>query len=202
MSELSVEAAYSIFQLQKEVVNNTKSVTEEEMENGPREIFIDFRNNEKGGKRKHRRRMRGRGVQQEGEVIIKLKDMKKINEKVKERVKLTDKDHPNVLLIFLDTVSRQNFHRKYKKSTEFLRERHYSKKGKSRVYEFFRLHSIQPYTTPNLVASSYGTVEDVVKKHDKKLKKITQYYKEAGYITGFGGDLCSYIEGMELSSNI
>lgn len=130
LTELSSGVAFDNYKMQKEIYNHTKPSSNEEIENGKREIFIDFNKQEKGKKK-----MRG-GVNQEGKVIIKLRDMKKQSEEIKNRVKNQDREHPNVLLIFLDTVSRQQFHRKYKESAEFLKQRHFSKKGKIEFMNF------------------------------------------------------------------
>ena len=84
-----------------------------------REVFYDFRRDPI-----------------EGEMIIKLKDLSKNHE-----FKNLDNDHPNILNIFIDTVSRQRFHRRYSKVSKFLKKYHFSENKKMRVYEFFRLHS-------------------------------------------------------------
>ena len=72
--------------LQHYFMSNMESVTEDEMENGPLEAFIDFRK------------------KPEGELIVKLKKLNFDNRKVK--VENNDLKHPNILRIFCDTVSR------------------------------------------------------------------------------------------------
>jgi hypothetical protein len=122
-----------------------------------------------------------------------VRNLIKTDPEVAERVKALDDDHYNILHIFIDTVSRNNFFRKYKKTTKFLQE-HYHTKGKSkRVYEFFRMHSIRGYTFPNLFASTYGIAyaDSWSKEH---LKRIDHYAKDAGYIVGMTSDCCTYPE--------
>ena len=85
-------------------------------------------------------------------MIIKVRDLIKGNKTMEERVKPLDKDHLNILHIFIDTVSRNNFFRKYKKTAKFLSENYHAEKKKKRVYEFHRVHSIRGYTFPNLFA--------------------------------------------------
>jgi hypothetical protein len=93
---------YHQYDLQKELMAKLRGVTEHEIEDGEEEIFVDFRN------------------RAEGEIIMKIRNLVKRNETVRKRVKLVDKDHLNILRIFLDTVSRNEFYRKYKKTTKIL----------------------------------------------------------------------------------
>lgn len=169
------------YELQSLIMDSMKSVTEEEMENGDKEVFIDFRKN------------------YNGEILIKVKNLLDRNETVRNRVKKSDKQHLNILNIFIDTLSRNNFHRKYKNTREFLKKYHYSQKKSKRVYEYFRLHSIRGYTFPNLFASTYGIRND--KWDELHLKRIDSYAKEAGYITGISSDCCVYPES-ESKSNL
>lgn len=161
-------------------MDNIIEVNETRMEEGDEEVFLDFRKDP------------------EGEVVIKLKNLRDRKESVKKYVLKTDEKHMNVLNIFIDTVSRNNFHRKYKKTKEFLKKYFHMEKKEKRVYEFFRLHSIKSYTFPNIFASTYG----VKYEHDdeKDLKRIDTYAEERGYITGLASDLCSASE-YELKGN-
>jgi hypothetical protein len=156
-------------------MSNLKGVSEKEMNEGDEEIFVDFRN------------------KQTGQINIKLKNLMERDNEVKERVKPWDKDHYNILHIFVDTVSRNNFYRKYKKTTKLLQEYYHAEKKSKRVYEFHRLHSIRGYTFPNLFASTYGLSYDDSwsKTH---LKRIDHYAKDAGYIVGMSSDCCTYPE--------
>ena len=165
------------YKLQEYVVKNFKEETEESMETGPREVFIDFRTNP------------------EGEIKLKLKNLKNDqNPEIQKRVKPVDSEHQNILLIFIDTVSRPNFFRKYKKTVEFLRRYNFSLKQKLRAFEYFRLHSIRGYTFPNLFASTYGAPYSISFDVDHHVKRIESYAKEEGYITGYTSDACTYTE--------
>lgn len=120
-------------------MDNLKGATQEDIDFGEEEIFVDFRN------------------KSVGEVFFKVRNLAERNETIAKRVKPLDKDHLNILHIFVDTVSRDNFYRKYKRTTKFLQDHHYTQKKSKRVYEFHRLHSLGGYTLPNLVASTYGS---------------------------------------------
>lgn len=156
-------------------MNNIMGVTQKDIDNGYEEVYVDFRK------------------KKEGEVILKVRNLIERNPKIRERVKKLDDDHYNILHLFVDTVSRNNFFRKYKKTTKFLQE-YYHTNGKSkRVYEFFRFHSIRGYTFPNLFASTYGLSYDD-SWSEEHLKRIDHYAKEAGYIVGMTSDCCTYPE--------
>lgn len=163
------------------VIKNLKEVSDEEMKKGEREVFIDFRKND------------------QGRLKIKVKNLLERNSTVKARVKPVDKDHLNVLNIFIDTLSRNNFHRKYKRTKKFLKKYHFKKKKNKRVYEFFRLHSIRGYTFPNLFASTYGLRNE--NWSDEHAKRIESYAQEKGYITGITSDCCVYPESESKSNN-
>lgn len=158
------------FQLQEKVNKDIKAVDEEEFLKGDKEVFIDFRSKD------------------EGELVLKVRDLTKKNSKVKQEVKNLDNENLNILRIFIDTVSRNNFHRKYKKTLKFLKKYHYLKKKDKRVYEFFRLHSIKSWTFPNLFASTYG--RDFEGWSETNLTRIHTYARKKGYITGFTSDCC------------
>jgi hypothetical protein len=76
-------------------MNHIRGVTEQELKTGNEEVFIDFRE------------------KKTGEIVIKLRNLIEKDAAVKNRVKDLDKDHLNILHIFIDTVSRNNFFRKY-----------------------------------------------------------------------------------------
>lgn len=102
-----------------------------------------------------------------------------------------DDEHLNILVIFMDTISRQRFHRKFKRMKKFLSSFHYSKQREKRIYEFFRYHSINGTTVPNMMAAIYGNYEDEFKK---PLKRIDTFAREKGYVTGVSNDYCNGVE--------
>ena len=71
-----------------------------------------------------------------------------------------DKENVNFLNIFVDTVSRARFHRRFYNLRKFLAKYHYSKNSSKMVYEFFRVHSNRGYTSPNLIGQTYGNYND------------------------------------------
>ena len=165
---------YNQFKMQKKMYEGFQSETGESMEKNDREIFIDFR------------------TKPAGEFKIKIKNLKERDEKVKERVKPWDDKHLNVLRIFIDTLSRGNFHRKYRYTKKFLNKYNYKNQASLRLYEYFRLHSVRSWTYPNLVASDYGLTSS---DFNEKRKRLSSYARENGYVTGYSSDYCSICEG-------
>lgn len=156
-------------------MDNVKGATEDDIKFGEKEVFVDFRNSEIG------------------EVVFKVRNLILRNQEIERRVKPLDKEHFNILQIFIDTVSRNNFFRMYDKTKEFLKNYHYSQKKSTRVYEFHRLHSIAGFTIPNILASTYGADYTKLSSY-VSLKRIESYAKDKGYITGFASDNCAFGE--------
>ena len=104
---------------------------------------------------------------------------------IKERQKAINNSkllYKNVLIIFFDTLSRAHFFRKFPKTVSFLNqfskyEENYSKKNMT-IFQYFKYHSINTYTDPNVKAAYYGA------KIDGKGTHFVNYYKRNGYIVG------------------
>lgn len=175
VTKMPYEVKNQQYKLKEAVRGGMQSETKDTFDNGEREVFIDFRNT------------------YEGEFVLKVRDLKKTDPEVKKRVQPLDDGHYNVLMVFIDTLSRANFHRKYHQTKAILQKYHYLQKQKLRAYEFFRMHSIRGYTFPNLFASTYG-VPYADSWTDEHLKRIDNYAKEQGYIVGMTSDCCTYTE--------
>lgn len=166
-NKFSFQEQYYQDKLLDKVTNDMQSATQEEINNGEREVFYDFRTNPNG------------------EVIIKLRDLSKTKEFEGKFLPHND-DFPNVLNIFIDTVSRNRLYRQLPNLVNFFRKYIPENEKTKMVYEYFRMHSIQPFTETNLKASLYGT--DNPKVHSKR---IDTEYRESGYVTGETYNSCS-----------
>jgi len=145
----------------------SKPTTPSELANSTYEVFFDFRNDPLG------------------KVIIKLRDITKTPE-YKNEFKDHDKDHPNVLHVFIDTVSRHRILRKFPQTVEWFRKYLPNKKAGKTSYEFVKMHAIKGYTAPNLEASFYGTTR--VGTHSKR---ASTEFRESGYVTGDAYNYCA-----------
>ena len=96
--------------------------------------------------------------------------------------------YKNVLVFFLDTVSRSHFMRKFPKTMKYLNdfskyETNSSTKNMT-VFQFFKYHSLDSYTDPNLKAIYYGATLRGNGTH------FGNYFKENGFITGRANSYC------------
>jgi len=99
----------------------------------------------------------------------------------------------NILILYIDSVSRVNALRQLKKTTKFF-EKFMNYKGCSNdnyssenfhSFQFFKYHSFQGYTTINYPFLFYGQ-----NKTNKNKNLITKYFKDNGYITSAANDWC------------
>ena len=142
------------------------------------EIIVDFNNNKYG------------------ELKINLNFNKTLS---KERKKLENKSFPfseNIMIIYIDSVSRAFSIRKLKKALNFI-EKFMPYKGgfnpkfpseNYHSFQFFKYHSFKAYTRYNYMQIFYGNCYKETK--EKNMVRITKYLKEFGYITGFLNDMC------------
>ena len=100
----------------------------------------------------------------------------------------------NVLIIYMDSVSRVNALRKLKKTLKFF-EQFISYKGgynhnfpneNFHSFQFFKYHTFQGLTFSNFIKLFYGNLANV-----SDFKRISKYYKENGYITSYAIDDCN-----------
>ena len=142
------------------------------------EIIIDYTNN------------------QYGELIINVNFNETLS---KERKLLEKKSLPyseNIMVIYIDSVSRANSIRKLKKSLKFIEQfmsfngGHHPKYPSENYhsFQFFKYHSFTSYTRNNYMQLFYGNAYGSV--NEKKMVRITKYLKENGYITSYINDMC------------
>ena len=138
----------------------------------------------------------------QGEMIINLHFNKTLSE---ERKLLESGNKPysnNVLILYIDSVSRANSIRKLKKTTKFFEqfmsfEGSFNEKYPTEIFhsfQFFKYHSFQYYTGYNFPILFFGQ-----QRLSKKVL-ITKYFKKNGYITGYTGDYC-YKDNLRVLHN-
>ena len=109
----------------------------------------------------------------------------------KERKKLENPNSlfKNILIIYIDSSSRVQFKRGLKNLFNFLEsfmKKTENKKKNYNVYQFFKYHSLGPFTHINVQPMFYGN-----SMISNKGIEFIKYYKENGYITGFSLGMCS-----------
>ena len=100
----------------------------------------------------------------------------------------------NVMLIYIDCVSRQHFLRKMKKTAKFIEKfMKYKNDMGFNAYQFMKYQSFAHWTTPNILPMFYSS-------NYKYGHHLVKFFKENGFITGNTGNLCSK-DSCELSEN-
>ena len=96
------------FNFRNQLIRSLKPISVEEIDSVPEEFMIDFSDVKKP------------------RAIYKVKNIMLRNENRREEIQESDPEHLNVLRIFMDTVSRTQFHRKYKHTIEYLKKYDYA----------------------------------------------------------------------------
>ena len=114
-----------------------------------------------------------------------------------ERKQLENNSKPyseNILILYIDSVSRQNAIRKLKKTLRFF-ERFISYKGghnkkykneNFHSFQFFKYHSFRGFTPGNFIKLFYGNDQ----RYAKDLVRITRYLRQNGFVTSYAADYC------------
>lgn len=160
--------------IQEQVLANVRAVTDKELESSPNDISVDFKD------------------PKNPKMTITVKDRRIQHPQIEPRIKDLDSNHLNILNIFVDTVSRGRFYRKYPKLAKFLVETKYDSKKANRVFEFTKMNSLYGHTFPNLLASEYGLEFDPWRGRNRT--RIEHFAFDQGYVTGVSQDLCQVQE--------
>ena len=112
---------------------------------------------------------------------------------IKERKKILNTNkknimYQNILIFFFDTLSRVHFHRKFIKTKTFLNQfSRYDSNFRNKnmtIFEYFKYHSLNSFTDPNLKAAYYGT------KYNNTGINFANYFIKNGFIIGRGNTYC------------
>ena len=138
------------------------------------EISIDFSNN------------------RIGEIKVNVQFNKTLSEERKILEKNINPFSDNILILYIDSVSRPNSIRQLKKTLKFF-EKFMSYEGynnfnsisnKFHSFQFFKYHSHKFYTPGNYPILFFGN------HRNRKNKYINLYLKKNGFVTGYASDNC------------
>ena len=128
-----------------------------------------------------------------GEYIINLKYNESLS---RERKLLENKNSPysdNIMILFIDSVSRGNSIRQLSKTLNFFEKfmpydggynpRYPEEKFHS--FQFFKYHSFKYHTSGNFPRLFYGNARET-----NNIVLLTKYFKENGYVTNYNSDSC------------
>ena len=115
------------------------------------------------------------------------------NETLSQERKKIEKDKNslfnNVLIIYVDSLSRNHFQRKMHKLTKYLEPfMKYNLNGTEKEYtafQFMKYNTLKGLTLPNIKAMFYG-----VGLNESEGVNLVKFYKEQGYVTGHTGTTC------------
>ena len=166
--------------LEKNFINNlvdmeNKEILNEFLKKKIPEVSVDFTNNIQG----------------------KIKINIEFNQTLSNQRKIFEKNcepySNNVLILYIDSVSRQNAIRELQKTLSFFENFMKYKDGFNdkkpteyyHSFEFFKYHSFIGYTSKNFPFLFYGE-----SRFTKNKTLINKYFKENGYITSLAHDAC------------
>jgi hypothetical protein len=92
----------------------------------------------------------------------------------------------NVLYIFIDSLSRDNFRRKLPKTKAFFEKYYNTPDTDAEVFQFLKYHGLGSWTLINMIPTEFGVDSGHMGKPDFFLK----HYKERGFITGQAYTYC------------
>ena len=103
----------------------------------------------------------------------------------------------NVMLIYIDSVSRQHFLRKMKKTSAFIEKfMKYNNNLGFNSYQFMKYQSFAHFTAPNIIPMFYSSKDNY--RHRSHLVK---FFKQNGFVTGNTGNLCEK-DSCELTEDL
>ena len=123
-----------------------------------------------------------------GRIKINLTKNETLSRERKEIAKNTHSLFNNVLIVYIDAVSRNLFHRKMYKLSKFIEQyMPYNLNEKEKPYtsfQFMKYHTLQGLTIPNIKPMFYGV------SLEEDGTNLVKYFKKQGYVTGHTGTTC------------
>ena len=134
-------------------------------------------------------------VNKDGEMFIDLHYNETLSQ---EKKKLENNSNPyaeNIMVLYIDSVSRPNAMRKLKKTMKFFEifssyQGGFNKNSSTEIFhtfQFFKYYSFDGQTIGNYPRMFYGNSREVMNK-----TRISKYLNENGYVTGYANDHCFF----------
>ena len=155
---------------QQNIISQTKSVKESDIEYEKLEVVLDQRDKDNR------------------KILINVHRNESL---IEERTKIFNQTEnkplvKNILMIFIDSVSRQHFPRKLKKTYQWIENFYENKTSNLESFQFFKYHTSGSHTTPNMMRIFYGTEYETAYES----YPLTKTFKKQGYITGKSNNFC------------
>lgn len=93
----------------------------------------------------------------------------------------------NVLILYIDSLSRQHFKRQLKKTFDWFDQKYNNRSSNLETFQFMKYHILGGNTRSNMIPGVFGTKEGstTIGNH------FVEEFKQKGYITGNAMDYCS-----------
>jgi hypothetical protein len=171
----NVRQHYQLFQ--EEFMKNLKVVDDLEEASKDHHSFLDFSENPKRPK-----------------IVVKIKRDEELIQKMEAIRNLKpDMKRPNILVLMIDSISRQHFFRKMPKTSKYFTKNFFTEKAKNLTgYQYFRFHGLRQHHMANLLALRYDDREYWLASHP--YERFENNYKDEGYITATASAKCEVDE--------
>ena len=165
---LRSEKNFEVYQLN--IMAQMKKVTEDQIHKEAYEVVLDQRNNDK-------------------KILINVFPNQTFIERSKNILNNPNTTKPlarNILMVFIDSVSRQHFPRKMQKTYKWMENYYRNKTSPLETFQFFKYHTSAPHTVPNMMKIFYGAPYE----NASTSYPLSQKFKNLGYITGKSNNYC------------
>ena len=109
---------------QEFIYKQWKEVPAEAIEDSDDEIFVDLRKS------------------RYGVPVIRLKSLERTNQERFKQIQPVDDEHLNVLNLFIDTISKERFYRRFRYTAQFLHDLKHDPENEIEMYEFHKFHTV------------------------------------------------------------
>lgn len=120
--------------------------------------------------------------------MTRAAEQQKLHEEIVAREKAAgtyaNRIDKNMLIIYIDNISRTHFYRKLPKVSAWLSQFVDNEESDYTTYQYFRYHSVFYNTLYSNDAMYFGEIQDV----DDTSKNVFDSYSKNGYVTGFFKD--------------
>ena len=128
-----------------------------------------------------------------GKIIMKITPNETLIKERREMSKKSKSTIKNILILYIDSISRNHFKRKLPLTSNLIEnylmgKNTKKKKKKITSFQFLKYHNFKAITQKNVIPMFYGKSNS---QKSKDIKNIIEYYKENGFITAQSIDLCS-----------
>jgi hypothetical protein len=118
--------------------------------------------------------------------VTKNEKLVEIRKKIRSSLKSTKYISKNVIHLFIDSLSRDNFRRKLVKTNQLFEKLYHNNETNTRLYQFLKYHAIASWTFINMVPSMFGVDPNT---HGSPTH-VNKYYKDKGFILGQAHNNC------------